>query len=195
MQIDYANYFWQNDKVRLRKATADDWEAFYANCFDSQARFFLDNLIELPRDAQNAKELWINFIEKASTDKNFAFAIETLDGTYVGSAFLNSINERNGTFGIGLVMEKACRGQGLGTAAMRILLNYAFNERRLNKYNGFVVEGNLASEHMLKKLGMTHEGVRRETIFHKGEYLNEIHYGITAKEFNAIKDCVNNGRN
>jgi len=184
MRIDYTGYFWQDEKVRIRKATLEDWETFYMNYFDSDARFFLDNEIELPRDAENAKEHWRQFIERASGDKNFAFTIETHNGQYVGGAYLNSIDERNGTFGIGIVTDRTLRGQGYGTAIMRILLDYAFNERRLHKYNAFVVEGNIASETMLKKLGCVHEGVIRETIYHQGRYWNEIHYGITVNEFN-----------
>jgi RimJ/RimL family protein N-acetyltransferase len=184
MKINYLNYYWQNEKVRLRRATADDWDIFYLNYYDSNARFFLDSEIELPRNEENAKEHWRGFMENTAKSNNFAFTIETVDGKNVGSAYLNSINERNGTFGVGMIIDRDCRGQGFGTAAMKIILDYAFNERRLHKYNSFVIEGNTASETMLVKLGCTHEGVVRETIFHEGKYWNEIHYGITADEFN-----------
>ncbi|MCL2754054.1 MAG: GNAT family N-acetyltransferase [Defluviitaleaceae bacterium] len=184
MEIDYSNYFWQNEKVRLRRATADDWDMFYYNYFDSDARFFLDNEIELPGNEENAKEHWCNFIENTEKSRNFAFTTETLDGKKVGGAYLNSIDERNGTFGIGIVVDRNSRGKGYGFFTMKIILNYAFNERRLHKYNTFVVEGNIASETMMKKLGCKYEGTRRENIYHKGKYWNEIHYGITASEFN-----------
>jgi RimJ/RimL family protein N-acetyltransferase len=184
MKINYSNYYWQNEKVRLRRATADDWDIFYLNYYDSNARFFLDSEIELPRNEDNAKEHWRGFMENTAKSNNFAFTIETIDGKNVGGAYLNSINERNGTFGAGMIIDRDCRGQGFGTAAMKIILNYAFNERRLHKYNSFVIEGNTASETMLIKLGCTHEGVVRETIYHEGKYWNEIHYGITADEFN-----------
>lgn len=63
------------------------------------------------------------------------FTIETFDGTNVGSANINSIDEKNGTFSIGMQIGMAFRGKGYGTTAMKILLDYAFNERRLNKFN------------------------------------------------------------
>ena len=184
MKIDYSNYYWQNEIVRLRKATSDDWDAFYYNYFDNQARFFLDSEIELPKNADDAKEHWREFVEKTSQSSNFIFTIETLTGEKVGSAYFNSIDERNGTFGLGMIIDCNCRGKGYGTAALRIIFDYAFNERRLHKYSSFVIEGNIPSETMLKKIGCTHEGVVRETIFHQGRYWNEIHYGITAHEFN-----------
>jgi len=189
MKVDYSNYYWQNDKVRLRRATVDDWDAFYSNYYDSAARFFLDSEIELPRNEDDAKEHWREFIENTAKSNNFIFTIETLDGKKVGSSYLNSIDERNGTFGLGMIIDRNCRGQGFGTAALKILFDYAFNERRMHKYSSFIIEGNLGSEAMLKKIGCKHEGVVRETIYHKGKHWNEIHYGITAKEFNEKWKC------
>lgn len=27
--IDYSNYYWQDDEVRLRSIQAEDWESYY----------------------------------------------------------------------------------------------------------------------------------------------------------------------
>jgi len=184
INIDYSSYYWQNDRVRLRRATIDDWDAFYLNYFDSAARFLLDSEIELPLDEEGAKERWREFIESTARSKNFIFTIETHDGQKVGSAYLNSINERNGTFCLGMIVDRNCRGQGFGTSALKIILDYAFNERRLHKYSGFVIEGNAGSATMLEKIGCKLEGIVREMIYRKGRHWDEIHYGITAREFN-----------
>lgn len=70
-----------------------------------------------------------------------------------GGINLNSIDERNGTFSIGIQVDRDHRGKGYGTSAVRILLRYAFFERRLNKFNTYVLEGNEASAAMMRKLG------------------------------------------
>ena len=184
MDIDYSNYYWQNEKLRIRTANENDWETFYANCFDSQSRFLYEAELEPPRDSENAKEFWFQFLKMSSKNNSLNFTIEALDGKFIGNAYMFDIDERNGTFSIGIILDQKMRGQGFGTSAMSILLDYAFNERRLHKYNLYIVEGNTSSETMFKKLGCKHEGVVRETIFHQGKYLNEIHYGITADEFN-----------
>ena len=75
------------------------------------------------------------------------------------------------------------RGKGYGTAAVRILLRYAFFERRLNKFNDLVLEGNAASASMLIKLGCIQEGVRRQVIYTNGQYFDEILFGLTKEEF------------
>jgi RimJ/RimL family protein N-acetyltransferase len=184
---EYSKYYWQNDIVRLRPIAEKDLEDAYHNLFDSESRFFLDSLIELPFDEILAEHRWKDYWG-IGFDKNnrIRLTIETLDDINVGSINLNSIDERNGTFSIGMQINIGCRNKGYGTAAMKILLDYAFNERRLNKYQGFVIEGNIASETMLKKLGCIKEGVIRGTTFHKGKHWNEIHYGLFSEEFYKI---------
>ena len=100
------------------------------------------------------------------------FTIDTLDGIVVGGLNLNGINERNGTFGIGIQIGMEYRGKGYGTAAMRILLKYTFLERRLNKFNSGCVEGNVASTTMHKKFSCVQEGVRRQMYYSNGRYFN-----------------------
>ncbi len=183
-EIKYNNYYWQNDLVRLRAMQVEDWEEHYYNLFDSKARRLLQYQIELPPTTRRAKEMAEKFANFDPESGRLMFTIESVEGEVVGALNLSGINERNGTFGIGMQVGRDYRGQGYGTAAMRILLNYAFNERRLNKFNVSVLEGNIASATMLKKLGCVKEGVRRQTIFTNGKYMDEILYGMTREEFN-----------
>jgi RimJ/RimL family protein N-acetyltransferase len=111
------------------------------------------------------------------------FAAQTLSGEIVGGLNLNSINERQGTFGIGIQIHTGERGKGYGTAAMRILLKYAFLERRLTKFNSGCVEGNAASAAMHKKLGCVQEGVQRQVYYHEGRYYDHWLFGLTSDEF------------
>ncbi|MCD4712123.1 MAG: GNAT family N-acetyltransferase [Clostridiales bacterium] len=184
-EINYENYYWQNETVRLRAMLPEDWENHYEDLFDSIARRRLQYEIELPPTALHEKhntEMFSNFDPKTG---RLMFVIEALDGLPVGAFNLNSIDERNGTFSIGMQIGGKFRSKGYGTAAMRLLLDYAFNERRLNKYYGSVIEDNIASATMLKKLGCIQEGVRRQQIYTSGRYWDEIFYGLTRDEFNS----------
>ncbi|MBB3131211.1 RimJ/RimL family protein N-acetyltransferase [Paenibacillus rhizosphaerae] len=92
----------------------------------------------------------------------------------IGGINLNSIDERNGTFSIGIVIDKEHRGKGYGTRAMEILSKYAFLERRLHKFNDCVLEGNEGSSRMMQKLGCVQEGVRRQVVYINGKYMDFI---------------------
>jgi RimJ/RimL family protein N-acetyltransferase len=148
--------------------------------------------LELPPTIEKNKEDIESFSNFKPETKRLMFTIENLEGTNVGAFNLNSIDERNGTFSIGIQIDRDHRGKGYGTAAMQILLDYAFNERRLNKFNVSVIEGNIGSATMLEKLGCIQEGIRREMIFTQGKYKDEILYGLTRSEFNQKFNLANN---
>lgn len=182
-EIDYTDYFWQDEKVRLRAIQEEDWESCYISDFDTPARILLECAVELPPTIVGAKKFVEDNANFSSTNGRIMFTIENLDGDNIGGINLNSINERNGTFSIGIVIDKEYRSKGYGTSAMKILLKYAFLERRLNKFNDYVLEGNVGSAQMMRKLGCIQEGVRRQVVYVNGKYLDFILFGLTKDEF------------
>jgi len=182
-EISYDKYFWQNNLVRLRAMELEDWEGHFYNRFDTPARRLLNCEVELPPTISEAKAMVESFIDFKAGTGRIMFTIENLNGENVGGVNLNSIDERNGTFSIGMQIDRNHRGKGYGTAVMRIVLRYAFFERRLNKYYGHVLEGNIASATMLKKLGCIQEGIRRQMVYTDGKYFDEILFGLTKDEF------------
>lgn len=182
-KVDYSSYYWQNEKVRLRAMQPEDWKDNYVNIFDSQSRRKLQYEIELPPVESLVQTQTNEFVAFNPKSKRLMFTIETLDGEAVGGINLNSINERHGTFSIGIEINSGQHGRGYGTAAMRILLRYAFFERRLNKFNSGLLEGNLGSIRMHEKLGCVREGVRRQSVYTNGCYMDDVLYGLTKDEF------------
>ncbi|ARC84831.1 acetyltransferase family protein [Clostridium argentinense CDC 2741] len=178
-EIIYDNYYWQNDLVRLRAWSEDDWEWDYYNNFDSEASRLADCEIPLPPTAIASQEFSEIIKDFSTNNSRTYFAIETLDGTLVGRINLYSDDEQNGTFEIATKIDTGYRGKGYGTAAMRIILKYAFMERRLNKYCAGILEGNLGSIAMHEKLGCEQEGVCKQNIYTNGRYYDEICFGLT----------------
>ena len=172
--ISYENYYWQNEAVKLRALKFEDWENDFPNYFDSSARFLLEEEIELPPVEEIVQEQYRKYANFNPETGILMFAIENLDGVPVGGLNLNSINERHGTFSIGIQIGTGYRSKGYGTAAMRILLKYAFLERRLNKFNSGCIEGNIASIKMHEKLGCVQEGARRHIYYSDGRYFDRI---------------------
>ncbi len=181
--ISFDKYYWQNDLVRLRALTLEDWETAYQSYFDSQARFLLQEEMELPPVAATIQEEFQKFANFNQETGRIMFTIETLDGIAVGGLNLNNINERSGTFSIGIQILVEHRNKGYGTSAMRILLKYAFLERRLNKFNSGCLEGNVESMAMHKKLGCVQEGIRRQMYYSNGRFIDGLLFGVTRDEF------------
>ena len=180
-EIDFSKYFWQDEEIRLRAIKTEDWEGHYINRFDTPARRMLECSIELPPTIAEAQRFTEKFSDFASN--RLMFTIEPLNGENVGGINLNSIDERNGTFSIGIQVDKDHRGKGYGTRAIHILLKYAFFERRLNKFNDYVLEGNEASSAMLRNVGCIQEGIRRQVFYTNGRYFDSILFGLTKEEY------------
>lgn len=170
----YANYYWQNDKVRLRLWLPDDANYNYLVDLDSNGMSLVHEEVPLPpvkpRIDHSAELAKPNLAAPA-------FSIENLDAEYVGHLHFNHINERHGTFSIGIVNIRTQRGKGYGEAALRLLLDYAFNERRLHKFNAFCLDVNQASIRLMQKLGCKHEGTVRDVVFMNGKYHDQLPIG------------------
>ena len=163
--IDYSKYFWQNDLVRVRRSRPDDWKYHNAG-YDSEERFYTDGEQDLPTSEDDWKAKWDNYIKSnENSDKWICLAFETLDGEYKGGGNLRFNDERNGVFEYFVGGEERC-----AAAALHLMLEYAFNERRMNKCQTLFLEGATFNMNMVEKLGFTKEGVLRGKVFHKGRF-------------------------
>ncbi len=189
-EINFENYFWNDDLVELRTMCEEDWEGYYYNRFDTEGRKKLNCLVELPPTEGEARRFVDRFREFNCDDGRIMFTVINREGINVGAINLNSIDERNGTFSIGLQIDRDHRGKGYGTAAMKILMKYAFFERRLNKYYGHVIEGNTASATMLRKLGCVEEGKRTQMYYISGKYHDIIMFGLVKDEFGKTNNVI-----
>lgn len=179
--INYDNYFWQNDVVRVRRSKPEDWQHHMPN-YDSDERFFTDYAQEMPQDETNRKEEWENYVNAhRNSDDRLLFAFETHDGKYVGGGNLHGINRRNGTFGMFVGADE----ERYAIAGAQLMLHYAFNELRLNNCHTGFIENDTVFQPVFVKLGFKLEGTRRQQVFHKGQFWNENLYGLLAEEFNG----------
>lgn len=140
-------------------------------------------MVDLPPTVSHSKEYSEEIAKLSTNNCRTVFAIETLDGIHVGRINILLDDHQNGTFGIGLLIDRDYRGKGYGTSAMKILLKYGFMEKRLNKYSSSVLEGNEASIKMHKKLGCEQEGILKQNIYTNGRYYDEIYFGLTKEDY------------
>jgi len=181
---DYGKYFWQNDLVRVRRAKPEDWKHNYHTLYISEDRFFTDYEQELPWDEETRKESWENYIKANwNSDEHIIFIFESHAGEYVGGGNLHGIDERHGTFGMYVYADDKC----YAIAGANLMLEYAFNERRLNNCHTGFIESDTTYKPVFEKLGFKLEGTRRQQVFHKGKYWDECLYGLLAEEFNVLK--------
>ncbi|MDR0268140.1 hypothetical protein [Paenibacillus sp.] len=77
-EIDYSDYFWQDDMIRLRGFRPEDWENHYLSGFETSARLKLECAMELPPTMSAARE----FIEENVNFKSTNGQIYYINGEY-----------------------------------------------------------------------------------------------------------------
>ena len=78
-------------------------------------------------------------------------------------------------------------GQGIGTEVWKVVRNYAFENFDIRRMEAGVFGWNPASGKIQEKCGFTKEGVLRNSIIRFGEVCDEIQYGMTREEWEALK--------
>ena len=184
-ELDYSRYFWQGEKTILRPFRLDDADASFINSLDSPSRQLLQFGIELPTSPEILRTDLEKRVDCKDAGNVILFAIEILSGVKVGGISYHSRDRKNGTFGFGIVVDREYWKNGYALDAARILLRYAFWERRYQKCNSGCIHTNVASIRLHKKLGFQQEGCRRQSIYFNGHYYDDLLFGLTRDEFDA----------
>jgi aminoglycoside 6'-N-acetyltransferase len=84
---------------------------------------------------------------------------------------------------IGFTIARAYWRKGYAAEAVRRLLEYLFDDLDLHRVVADCDVENAASWHTLERLGFRREAHYVESLFFKGEYTSEYHYGLLHREW------------
>jgi len=123
-------------------------------------------------DARRARAL-----ESDESEDNVAFVVD-VDGRAVGSASLFEFDTlaRHAEAGINLVAD--ARGRGIGTAAIRQLVDFGFVRRNLRRIHLQAIASNTGAIRAYEKAGFVIEGRQREHAWVRGRYEDTVLMGI-----------------
>ncbi len=175
--------FLRGRKVTLRSL---DKETDLASCQrwvnDAEVRHYLKRYMPVSRQAE---EEWFDGLAKKPND--LVFAIETLEGKFIGTMGLLGIHwkDRFATSGA-MIGEKDYWGKGYGTDAKMALLDYAFNALNLRKVCSTVISYNKRSLRCLLRCGYKIEGRRKNQFFKDGRYWDEVVLAVFKKDWLPI---------
>jgi len=77
--------------------------------------------------------------------------------------------------------------QGLMTEAIQEVIKFGFDKMALNRIEARVMPENIASQRVLKKVGMQYEGLLREVMMVKGTHRDLMIFSILRKEYDGKK--------
>ena len=135
-----------------------------------------------------AQEAWYNKIVNDRSNLRFSITLADQD-IPLGMVNLVDIDWKSGVAFSGIkLFNNAPKGAGIGFDTVMTVMRYAFDELRLNRLEGTILEFNEASMRLYKKCGWKKEGVRRQSQYQMGKYYDEFFVAILKDEFEEIRD-------
>jgi RimJ/RimL family protein N-acetyltransferase len=104
------------------------------------------------------------------------------NGKVIGQVYLN-LDPQNVRAELGYSLSRKHWGKGLATEAAHAVMNWGFQTYGLNKVYATCDPRNERSRRVLRKLGMTEEGLLRQHLKWQGEFRDALHYGILRSEW------------
>ncbi len=106
-----------------------------------------------------------------------------VDGVLAGDISLHAIHRGPvQTANVGYMVDAAFRGRGVATAAVRLVVEHAFDQLQLHRLDAGAMPSNLGSQRVLEKAGFTRVGLMRRYLFIAGSWEDHVLYELVGAD-------------
>jgi ribosomal-protein-alanine N-acetyltransferase len=131
------------------------------------------NVVTLTKEGEAQKFIdWFKNRFKENAGIRWGISLKGQDNI-IGTIGFNNFNKRHRA-NIGFDLQSDFWNNGYLTEALKAVIEFGFRNLDINRIEAEVMQGNIASEKVLTKIGFKNEGVLREWM-----YWNEKHYDMT----------------
>ena len=169
-------------RLRLRPVTSTDADALFALHSSPYVLRYWD----APpwRDRDRADRFIAACRQMAEEGSGARLVIEDVcDGRFIGWCGLTRWNPDYRSASLGYCLGQTAWGHGYATEAARALLQWAFDTLDLNRVQAETDTRNVASAHVLEKLGFVREGTLREDCVVDGDVSDSWVYGLLRRDW------------
>lgn len=118
-----------------------------------------------------------------------AWVICLHDGSVIGEVIINEIDDDNQSANIRIALfDPKFYGHGYGTEALRLAVNYGFEEANLHRIELGVFDFNPRAIHVYEKIGFKLEGTLRDALLWDGKFHDQYLMSILKYEWKPEKD-------
>lgn len=179
-----SNDIFLGERVRLTAVTKED-APLLARWHNDAGFLRLLNAPPAKPQTQDDVVRWLEEAQKASNGYLFAIRLRDGDGL-LGFIEVDGILWSHGVGWLGIgIGDREHWSQGYGGEAMRLALNFAFNELNLHRVQLTVFAYNERAIALYEKLGFRREGVYRECLHRDGQRYDMFLYGLLRREWEA----------
>lgn len=149
-------------------------------------REIADTMVMIPHPyPREVVDSWISYLQASFEKGNayeFAVFLKSTD-RYIGNCGLVAINHKHRNAEVGYFIDVKEWGNGYATEACEKIIEYGFNEHKLNRIYSRCMVRNGASRRVMEKSGMKWEGRLRQEFLKEDVYEDMDYLSILASEF------------
>ena len=130
-------------------------------------------------------EAWYdNYMKVRNSTIRLSIVKEENEDKILGLISLVNINYINGTAELHITIgDKENRGKGMGTFAVKSVIEHAFMNMNLRRIELLVLEENAAAIALYTKCGFVQEGVKRLSHLKCGKYVNTVMMALLKEDY------------
>ncbi len=175
----------ETKRLILREFTWDDWPDVLAYQSDPRYQRYYPFIERTPEEAQAFVQMFIDNQQVRPRTKFQLAVTRKGDPRLIGNCGIRLDAAEARQASIGYEYAPDYWGQGYATEAAQAMMHFGFTNFQLHRVWADCVAENIASAHVLEKLGMRLEGHLRESEYFKGRWWDTLIYGILESEWKA----------
>ncbi|WP_225754665.1 GNAT family N-acetyltransferase [Actinotalea sp. Marseille-Q4924] len=173
------------DRVLLRPFTVADADAMLQVLSDRDVLVLTGSTHRSDTDEVEDPDVLVQWYgtRAEQTDRLDLAVVDRSSGVVVGEVVLNELQPENRSSNVRILVGPAGRGRGLGTEALRLVLDHAFRTVGLHRVELEVLDFNPRARHVYEQLGFVLEGTRREAFRLDGAWADAHTMAILEQEW------------
>ena len=167
-------------KIHLRALEPEDIDFLYT--IENNESFWEVSSTQTPFSRFILEQYIVNSHQDIFEAKQLRLIIvDNITNISVGMIDLFEFNPLHKRAGIGILIIESEQHKGFASEAIELLINYCFNQLNLHQLFANITADNIKSLELFKKLNFKKIGLKKEWIFSKGNFKDEILFQLINK--------------
>jgi len=167
-------------KINLRALEPEDLDFLYT--IENNESFWEVSSTQTPFSRFILEQYIVNSHQDIFEAKQLRLIIvDNITNISVGMIDLFEFNPLHKRAGVGILIIESEQHKGFASEAIELLINYSFNQLNLHQLFANITADNTKSLELFKKLNFKKIGVKKEWIFSKGDFKDEILFQLINK--------------
>ena len=172
----------ESKRLLLRPFTLDDVDDVYLYASDDEVTRYM--IWDSHQDIDETKRV----VEKFYMPRLGVFAIELKEERKCIGCIDLRLEPKHDKAEVGYVLNRNYWNKGYMTEALKRLIDHALSKLGLNRIEAVHDIRNIASGKVMEKSGMRYEGIGRQEVKVKGNYIDRARYAILREDWIKLKE-------